>query len=44
MIEGEGSGLGLAIVRDIVAIHGATVALAPSASGGTCVTIGFPQT
>jgi two-component system sensor histidine kinase TctE len=37
----QGSGLGLAIVRDIVALHGATVALSRSASGGACVTIRF---
>ncbi|HEX7866761.1 MAG TPA: sensor histidine kinase N-terminal domain-containing protein [Variovorax sp.] len=40
-VEGQGSGLGLAIVRDIVALHGATVTLTRSASGGACVTIRF---
>ena len=40
-VEGQGSGLGLAIVRDIVALHGATVTLGRSASGGACVTIRF---
>jgi two-component system sensor histidine kinase TctE len=38
---GDGSGLGLAIVRDIAALHGATVALADSPLGGTCVRLRF---
>ena len=39
---GDGSGLGLAIVRDIVAMHGATVALSDSAWGGLAITLRFP--
>ena len=38
---GEGSGLGLAIVRDIAALHGATVALEPSALGGASAVLRF---
>lgn len=38
---GEGSGLGLAIVRDIVAMHDATLKLGCSNLGGTSVTIQF---
>ena len=37
----EGSGLGLAIVRDIAALHGATVSLIDSAWGGISVTVAF---
>lgn len=37
----EGSGLGLAIVRDIVALHGATVELTDSPLGGAGVRIRF---
>ncbi|MBN8751632.1 MULTISPECIES: sensor histidine kinase [Variovorax] len=42
-VAGEGSGLGLAIVRDIAALHGATVTLSQGALGGACVTIRFAQ-
>jgi len=38
----DGSGLGLAIVRDIAALHGATVTLGDSPLGGLCVTLRFP--
>jgi two-component system, OmpR family, sensor histidine kinase TctE len=40
---GTGSGLGLAIVREIAAAHGASVAIADSASGGCRVAITFPH-
>ncbi|HEY6353729.1 MAG TPA: sensor histidine kinase N-terminal domain-containing protein [Burkholderiaceae bacterium] len=40
--EGTGSGLGMAIVREIAALHGATVRLGESASGGLRVEIVFP--
>lgn len=40
---GDGSGLGLAIVRDIAALHGASVALSDSAWGGTRATISFSR-
>jgi two-component system sensor histidine kinase TctE len=40
---GTGSGLGLAIVREIAATHGASVAIADSASGGCRVAITFPH-
>jgi signal transduction histidine kinase len=37
-----GSGLGLAIVREIVAAHGGTVAVARSGLGGACFTVRLP--
>jgi two-component system sensor histidine kinase TctE len=40
---GTGSGLGLAIVREIVASHGADLAIAESAAGGCRVGITFPH-
>lgn len=40
---GDGSGLGLAIVRDIAALHGASVTLTDSAWGGTRATIAFSR-
>ena len=39
---GEGSGLGLAIVREIAALHGATVILKTSKFGGLEVILSFP--
>jgi two-component system sensor histidine kinase TctE len=36
-----GTGLGLAIVRDIATLHGASVTLSDSASGGLTVTLAF---
>ena len=39
---GEGSGLGLAIVREIAALHGATVTLKTSKFGGLEVILSFP--
>jgi two-component system sensor histidine kinase TctE len=41
--EGEGSGLGLSIVRDIAALHDATVTLDTGPLGGTRVTLRFGQ-
>ncbi|GLY07614.1 ATP-binding protein [Actinoplanes sp. NBRC 101535] len=38
-----GSGLGLAIVRTLVAGHGGTVAVSPSALGGACFVVRFPR-
>ncbi len=38
-----GTGLGLAIVRDIATLHGASIALSDSASGGLTVTLAFAQ-
>ena len=43
LATGDGSGLGLAIVRDIAALHEASVALADSAWGGTRATISFSR-
>ena len=40
---GTGSGLGLAIVREIVASHGADLAITDSAAGGCRVGITFPH-
>jgi two-component system sensor histidine kinase TctE len=40
---GEGSGLGLSIVRDIAALHGASIALEDSAWGGTQAVLVFPE-
>lgn len=40
---GDGSGLGLAIVRDIAALHDATVSLDSSALGGARVTMRFER-
>jgi two-component system sensor histidine kinase TctE len=39
--EGEGSGLGLTIVRDIAALHNATVTIDAGALGGATVTLRF---
>ena len=39
---GGGSGLGLAIVRQIVALHGGSIALDKSPSGGLLVSARFP--
>ena len=39
---GGGSGLGLAIVRQIVTLHGGTIGLGKSASGGLLVSARFP--
>ncbi len=36
-----GSGLGLAIVRQVVTLHGASISLAPRASGGLIVSVRF---
>lgn len=38
-----GSGIGLAVVRELVAAHGGTVALASGDRAGTSVTIRFPM-
>lgn len=40
--KNTGSGLGLSIVERIAALHGATIELSPSASGGLRVTVAFP--
>ncbi len=40
---GDGSGLGLAIVREIAELHGARATLGPSALGGTCARLAFPN-
>ena len=37
-----GSGLGLAVVRDIVALHGGTVAIGDRAGGGASFVLGIP--
>jgi two-component system, OmpR family, sensor histidine kinase VanS len=37
-----GVGLGLAIVKSIAEAHGGTLALAPRADGGLCVTVQLP--
>jgi two-component system sensor histidine kinase VanS len=38
----EGVGLGLAIVNSITQAHDGTLALAPRAGGGLCVTVQLP--
>jgi two-component system sensor histidine kinase TctE len=39
--QGEGHGLGLTIVRDIAALHGATVSIGDGAGGGSTVSLRF---
>ena len=38
-----GSGLGLAIVRDLVQLHGGSVAAGPAPGGGACFTVRLPR-
>jgi CheY-like chemotaxis protein len=39
----DGSGLGLAIVRDVVALHGGSVRVGPSATGGAAFVVTLPH-
>jgi signal transduction histidine kinase len=39
----EGSGLGLALARQIVQLHGGSIAVAPLAEGGSCFTVRLPR-